>query len=154
MFARYRPGSAAGLVAGDFEVGQLLAARREDQDPPLFLVEVRLEMGPAGARRDLLHDRQVRFSLELALDDQVASPGLEPEGPLDRVLLVIHAQGEDEVRLGPPGDLELDAGASREVRSRLGSMRRRVGQSVGPKSSRQFFWPAGSFQPTRPFGPR
>ena len=71
-------------------------------------------MGAARARRDLLHDRQVGLLLELALDDQVASPRLEPEGALDRVLLVVDAQGEDEVRLGLPGDLELDAGPGGE----------------------------------------
>ena len=68
-------------------------------------------MGAARARLDLLHDGQVGLLLQLALDDQVAAPRLEPEGPLDRGVLVVDAQGEDEVGLGLPGDLELDDGA-------------------------------------------
>ena len=102
------------LGAGDLQVGELLPARREDEDPPLLLVEVGLEMRATRARRDLLHHREVGFLLELALDDQVATPGFEAERPLHGGLLVVNAQGEDEVRLGLPGDLELDAGAVRE----------------------------------------
>src|SRR5437660_9776591 len=41
---------------------------------------------PAGARCDLLDHGEVRFLLELALDDQVAPPSLEAKGSLDRVL--------------------------------------------------------------------
>ncbi len=67
-------------------------------------------MGAARSRGHFLNDRQVGLLLELALDDQVPSPRFEPERSLDRVLLVIHAQGEDEVRLGFPGNLEFDAG--------------------------------------------
>ena len=110
MFARYRPGSAAGLVSATLRSANCLPPGEKTRIRPFFWSRYAWRWVRPGSRRDLLHDRQVRFLLELALDDQVGSPGLEPEGPLDRVLLVIDAQGEDEIRLGLPGDLELDAG--------------------------------------------
>ena len=64
----------------------MLAALRKDQDPARFLVQISLEMGAARARADFLDHGQVGLLLELALNDQVASPGLEAKRSLDRVM--------------------------------------------------------------------
>src|SRR5262249_42573287 len=80
------------------------------EDPSFLLIEVSLEVGPARARRHLLHDGEVGLLLELALDDQVSAPRLESERPLDRAVLVVNPEREDEIGFGLPGDLELDVG--------------------------------------------
>ena len=110
-------------------------------------------MGAARGRADLLDHGQVGLVLELALDDQVAPPGLEPERALDRVVLVVDAQGEDEVGLGLPGDLELDGGPIGDAEVAVDRCALAVGRQLA-----RFFPPvllaAGSCQPVRPLGPR
>ncbi len=49
-------------------------------------------MGAARTGTDFLDHGQVGFVLQLALHDQVAPPGLEAKGSLDRVVLVADAQ--------------------------------------------------------------
>ena len=67
-------------------------------------------MSAAGAWTDFLDDGQVSLGLDLALDNQVASPRLKAKRSLDRSLVfVVDPQRQDKVGLTLPGDLKLDA---------------------------------------------
>ena len=142
-----------GLAAADLQVGQRLAVGRGDQHPALFLIEIGQEMDAPGPRDDLAHRGDVGLLFGLALDDQVAFPHLEPEGPGDRPVIVADAHRQDEVGLVLPGELEFDhrPGGEPEVAADRGPV------LVGPRLPLLLtprLAAEASRQPARPFGPR
>ena len=82
-------------------------------------------------RDDLAHRGDVGLLFGLALDDQVAFPDLEPEGPGDRPVVVADSHREDEVGLVLPRELEFDhrPGGELEVAADRGPV------LVGPRLS-------------------
>ncbi len=96
---------------GELELGQLFAALRKDQEVAALLVEEHVEVDTPRTGHDLHDPRQIGFALELALDHQIATPGLEAEGTLERGGVVVDPDRQDEIGLGTPGELEFDRGA-------------------------------------------
>src|SRR5207302_7297129 len=83
---------------------------RQHDQLPCSLVKKDLNPRLAALGADRLNDRNIRVSSRFTDHDEMTIPDLEAKGVLERIVAVIHAQGDNEIGCCLPGNFDLDDG--------------------------------------------